>query len=29
MEKDLVLTVISNPKTSISTIVDLKRPVAE
>jgi len=29
MEKDVVFTVISNANTSISKIVDLKRPVAE
>jgi len=29
MEKDVVFTVISNPNTSISKIVDLKLPVAE
>jgi len=29
MEKDVVFTVISNPNTSISKIVDLNRPVAE
>jgi len=29
MEKVVVFTVISNPNTSISKIVDLKRPVAE
>jgi len=29
MEKDVVFTVISNPNTNISKIVDLKRPVAK
>ena len=29
MDKDVVFRVIPNPNTSISKIVDLKRPVAE